>query len=187
MTRLDDLIGKKINNVVLSEDKQEIVFHTDTADYKYYAYAECCSCSWIENIEDLDSLIGQVVLKCEEKTIDREEADWDVTDIMSYDIYTEKGICKIDFRNESNGYYCGNLELVEVIPKKDKVVIQSRTHHEDLLGEIVDEEADISWKRISIPHETPGESRDYWIKKVKESEEEGFLSVEESKSILDDE
>jgi hypothetical protein len=116
---LDNLIGQKINSVVVSDDKELIIFETDTHTYIYNAEADCCSHSWIEYVEDIDNVIGQTITKIEEKDISRGEGGGhECLDVMNYDLYTEKGICKIDFRNSSNGFYGGNLEIYKIIEKE---------------------------------------------------------------------
>lgn len=117
---LDNLIGQKINSVVVSDDCELITFETDTHKYIYEAEGECCSCSWVEEIEDIDNIIGQTIIKIKKNGVKRgfEENEYECLDIMNYDIYTEKGICKIDFRNSSNGYYGGNLQISEIVEKE---------------------------------------------------------------------
>lgn len=114
MSDVDYLVGKKITKIELSEDKSEITFFVDgESPVKFNAHGDCCSTSWIENIEEPEYLIGNVVTKVVEKDISRGETeDYECLDIMNIDIYTDKGICTIDFRNSSNGYYGGSLERV---------------------------------------------------------------------------
>lgn len=116
MLGLDNLIGKRICGIAVTDEGQSITFNDENEIlYVYRACADCCSHSWIEYVEDPENLIMQKVIKIEEKDISKEETEeYDWLDIMSYDIYTEKGICKIDFRNSSNGYYGGALEIVEI-------------------------------------------------------------------------
>lgn len=119
---LDNLIGQKINSVTVSADDEQVIFETDNHKYIYVAAEDCCSHSWIEAIEDVENIIGQKVIKIEENEVNREEdhQQCETLDIANYDIYTERGICRINFRNSSNGYYGGHLELEEIIIKDKK-------------------------------------------------------------------
>lgn len=115
MNGLENIVGKRINGFVVSDEKTTLTFNDDEGMlYVYDADADCCSHSWIENIEDPEYLLGNLVLKVEEKEMPSEDQDGEYIQIMSYDIYTDKGICKIDFRNSSNGFYGGSLRIVEI-------------------------------------------------------------------------
>lgn len=118
---LKDLIGKTIKDVKLSGNKETITFITAQDEaIKYKAYAECCSDSWIEHVEDLDNLIGNTISKIVIKTLDntieykaKDECSRGFIQVYSYEFVTNKGICAVEFRNDSNGYYGGWLERVE--------------------------------------------------------------------------
>ncbi len=126
MNDLNKLIGRIVKSVEMSEDKQFITFETDDGQYKFEAFADCCSDSWIEELDNPEALIGQKVNGVESfdiDSIDTDEADkkykgnvggQDVLSVYRYDIKTDKGICTIDFRNSSNGYYGGSLDRVYV-------------------------------------------------------------------------
>lgn len=120
MPGLENIVGKKIISFEVSECKTEITFVDDEGtSYIYYAEADCCSSSWIEYIDEPDNLICETVLKVDVNESERleHEKDWDgdeKLDCMGYDIYTKKGVCKIEFRNSSNGYYSGSLKIREI-------------------------------------------------------------------------
>jgi hypothetical protein len=112
MNGLENIVGKRINGFTITDDKTTLTFNDDAgALYVYNAEADCCSHSWIENVEDPEYLIGNLVMKVEEKEITDYEEDGCFIKIMGYDVYTDKGICKIDFRNSSNGFYGGRLQI----------------------------------------------------------------------------
>src|ERR1700735_534686 len=111
MADIDILIGRTITEVVVAPDKESVEFVTPDERYYFEAYGDCCSDSWIESIEWLDNLIGEEVISCDEHCI-REEADSSKNDYVKFyniEIITKKGLCAIDFRNKSNGYYDGDL------------------------------------------------------------------------------
>lgn len=115
MGGLENIVGKRISGFTITDDKTTLTFNDDAGtSYVYDAEAECCSHSWIENVEDPEYLIGNLVMKVEEKEIKDYEENGDFIQIIGYDIYTDKGICKIDFRNSSNGYYGGSLQIINI-------------------------------------------------------------------------
>lgn len=136
-TNLDNLIGKFIDSVNISEDKTEIIFKTKQACYIYEAVGECCSQTWIQYIEGIEYLYGMEVLKIEAKKTITQEEEFSTLDIMGYDIYTVKGICHLDFRNESNGYYCGWLKLKEIKFMNDILSIKEvMEEHEKIVKQL---------------------------------------------------
>ncbi len=91
---------------------------------KFYAEGDCCSTSWIYEVDNIESLLDEVVSNVIEHPTD--SYDWsedkgavgktdkyDSLQVYTYDIVTAKGVCTIDFRNDSNGYYGGYLTLTE--------------------------------------------------------------------------
>ena len=108
---LDDKIIKKIK---ISKDKEHILFvFDDEKTLQAYAYAECCSSTWIEHIEHATEYPAKV-LKVE--VLEMPEShfynDNELNDYIQYYglcIKTDKGDIVIEYRNSSNGYYGGEL------------------------------------------------------------------------------
>lgn len=77
--------------------------------------AQCCSVSWIENIELPAMGLPATVLAYQNRELEREhpeDFDVDVDNVTKFygcAIKTDKGDIDIDYRNTSNGYYGGNL------------------------------------------------------------------------------
>lgn len=124
---LDDLIGKVIHEVRIDPENTEIQFITDEEVLSYYTYGECCSESWIQHISGLQALIGERVLKVDEIEMpeinDGEEGFSGrqyVDKIYSYKMFTGNGVCELEMRNASNGYYGGSLQKVDKIPHELK-------------------------------------------------------------------
>lgn len=128
----DSLKGCIINKVTFDRnvdvetvrDPQVITFFTNKGNKSFYTYGDCCSQSWIEHISGFDALIGQEVL--EASNVDMGEISppenrdnySEVIQQYSYDLKTLKGYFKIELRNESNGYYGGNLEPCNFVAEK---------------------------------------------------------------------
>jgi hypothetical protein len=110
---LEKLIGKTVTGLRISEEKQFLTFETTSGEFGYYTDGDCCSISWIEHFEGVENLIGKAILKIEEKDIsarpDPDPEDHGCLQIYGFEFTTEKGTALLDFRNDSNGYYGGNL------------------------------------------------------------------------------
>lgn len=106
------LIGKKITAVYLAEDQHALKFDIENDEPMIVLVdAECCSHTWIEYIENPENLLG-IVTKVEDLDMPQEFYDLEAYECISFygcKIYTEKGSCLLDYRNESNGYYGGSL------------------------------------------------------------------------------
>lgn len=127
------LIDQRIQKVEISAEDDWIEFFTDQYLFKFHTYADCCSETWIEDVEDLDNLLGEVVLDIvyrwrkemiDDKDYLQKESCYNgkncEMDVYNYGIITRKGECTLDFRNANHGYgyYGGILELASVIDLK---------------------------------------------------------------------
>ena len=113
-------IGKKIKSFFLEDDGRSITFFFDDGSLKkLYAYDDCCSYTWIESLDNEDAWKDATVINCEDIEMPNlgnipggrfKEID-DCVQYYGMKITTNKGVCVIDYRNSSNGYYGGSLEL----------------------------------------------------------------------------
>lgn len=112
MTTTNPLLGRVITAIYLADDRKAIRF--DLGDEQIIALVDgdCCSTTWIESIENPQAIIGAEVQIARDLDIDRldegQQGDA-VTAFYGFQISTAKGTCTLDYRNESNGYYGGNL------------------------------------------------------------------------------
>lgn len=106
------LIGKTITALYLADDQQAMRCDVGPEQIIARADGDCCSHTWIEHVEDPESIIGSEVLSASDISMSREEEEKDGDHIQFYGfkIQTVKGACVIDYRNSSNGYYGGSLE-----------------------------------------------------------------------------
>ena len=103
------LIGHIIKEIKIADDKKAIMFITDKEKVIARTGGNCCSNSWIENIEITASLPA-LVLQCEDIEMpDRGSPGGDFIAYYGYKIITNTGHIIIDYRNSSNGYYGGDL------------------------------------------------------------------------------
>ncbi len=111
------IVGKTIHEVWIKKDGSYLVLVGDVPFF-FYSDGDCCSHTWIHEINGRDALRGSAVTAVENKGI---ELPGDIDDrdncecIQSYcmTITTAKGRCDIIYRNESNGYYGGDLEYID--------------------------------------------------------------------------
>lgn len=105
------LIGKRITAIHLATDKKAIRFDVEDGEpIVAQSDGDCCSDSWIESLDTPDMLIGEVVTAVEDVDMPDlgSSGEYEVT-YYGCRITNAKGWCVIDYRNESNGYYGGNL------------------------------------------------------------------------------
>jgi len=113
MSVLEDNIIKEIY-IDTSQEYLKIISIDDI--FIFHAVGDCCSESWFADIIGVSYL-----LNCEVYSVvdiedcyandDRSRQERDI--IYGIKITTNKGICDIVFRNSSNGYYGGYLEIVK--------------------------------------------------------------------------
>lgn len=129
---MKELINKKIKQVIVSGEYQDyITFVLDNDEnISYHAYGDCCSESYFSEIWNIKDMIGKEILEVEELQLmpgdapirkSRQEHD----SIYGYrlkskadDYYDTSNNMTVIFRNSSNGYYGGNIEL-SIIPDTD--------------------------------------------------------------------
>jgi hypothetical protein len=114
--QLEQLLDRTVLQVLANPEKDQFRFVTDQGNLDYYCYGDCCSESWVNHISDIDALIGQKVLDVEEIDMykllgaEPEPTRQEVDEVLFHRIQTPKGVCVIEFRNSSNGYYGGSFE-----------------------------------------------------------------------------
>lgn len=117
--QFEDLINKEIVSIQYTESNLEFKLK-DASIIKFYAEGDCCSQSFIEDLDNPEIFQDAVFLSVESVEGDRKDIDPD-KDGYSHEVHkwtfykfkTNKGMCTLSFRNESNGYYNGHLERIE--------------------------------------------------------------------------
>lgn len=106
-----ELIGKTLTGLQLYDDKIAINFLTTDGPIKASCDADCCSFTWVEHIELPALGFPAKVLSVEDLDMP-DLGDMENCDVVAYygfKVTTDKGEITIDYRNDSNGYYGGNL------------------------------------------------------------------------------
>jgi hypothetical protein len=112
------LVGHKVMGVFVSNDEEELIFVTATGAFRYRTYGDCCSQTWFADMIGVKQLIGGTVIAAQaidlpvtdERSRSEEDQNYGIA------LNTEKGVCTIIYRNASNGYYGGSIDLVETLP-----------------------------------------------------------------------
>lgn len=109
---ITDLVGEDILKIKWTSE--EVTFMCKSGVYVFKAEGDCCSTSWIEAFDDSKDLTGVIlaVKTLELPQIQTEEPD--SLKVYGYGIITQVGEYTLEFRNESNGYYGGWLELTSI-------------------------------------------------------------------------
>ena len=138
---MKELIGKTINSVHINEDGTVLKFSTDAGDMYYECYGDCCSETWFADIIDSDFFLCNRVshLEYARSVTDVEELEipewinemanrdsrgrqeheqvygYKIKARINNDSWRNRDFCDlvIIFRNSSNGYYGGSVELVK--------------------------------------------------------------------------
>jgi len=102
--------GKLITGIKIADDKKAILFVCDDGNHIAKADGDCCSSTWIESIEAPALGFPCKVLDVSDVDLgDDGEDDGEFIAHYGCKITTDKGDIVIDYRNESNGYYGGDL------------------------------------------------------------------------------
>ena len=106
------LVGKTIKQIKIADDDKALLFVCDDGEHIIRADGDCCSSTWIESVET--PALGFPCKVIEVKDLDMPDREYneDEYEYLAFygcSIKTDKGEIVIDYRNESNGYYGGNL------------------------------------------------------------------------------
>lgn len=103
------LIGKTITAIELASDKKAIRFTVDGETIVAKCDGDCCSSTWIESIEMPAGGLPAKVMDANDLDLPSQDKDGDLIQFYGLKLITDKGELILDYRNESNGYYGGNL------------------------------------------------------------------------------
>lgn len=122
------IFGEPIDKLTLSDDKEKFTIHfLDGNSQSFRVTGDCCSHSWIEHLEIPKRIKGSVITKILEDNIlepwDKHECkkkeNYEYENVCGHDVLrvyhtifrTDKGDIVLEYRNDSNGYYGGDLEV----------------------------------------------------------------------------
>jgi hypothetical protein len=105
------MTGKTILAMKIAVDRKAILFVTDAGELIARADGDCCSDTWVENVELPAMGFPAKILAIENLDMPDlgQSSEYDVIAYYGCKVVTDKGDIVIDYRNNSNGYYGGNL------------------------------------------------------------------------------
>lgn len=105
------LIGKTLGYVYISEDEDFLLFINEdvTEWWIYFTDADCCSYSYIESVLNPECLINSPIIAITDKEYEIPNYNRQAIKPFGWIIKTTTGYCDIECRNESEGYYFGDL------------------------------------------------------------------------------
>lgn len=106
------MIGKKVNSILIADDKKAIKLNCDDGEYVVRVDGDCCSQSWIEHVELPALGLPFTITSIEGLDMGKDPIENDEFEYLQFygcKVSTDKGDMVIDYRNESNGYYGGDI------------------------------------------------------------------------------
>ncbi|WP_297428678.1 hypothetical protein [Clostridium sp.] len=115
----EDLKGKILTKVDVSEEKDEILFYTDTEIYKMFHNQECSESVTIEDINgDIKDIMGKPIVLAEESTSYENPRNNEYDDSSFtwtfYKLATIKGYVDIRRYGNSNGFYSEAVDFEKI-------------------------------------------------------------------------
>ncbi len=113
---MDQIINKKISGFIDNDDNIILSFKNTSLKLKLNAQGDCCSYSWFDILDDSFSTIINKTFKnvyITDEIINLPESgnqEVDINTIMIME-FTDSEPFKFVFRNSSNGYYCGWIDI----------------------------------------------------------------------------
>ena len=117
---LESVREKKLSEIWVKDNNKELVLiFEDGYQRALHAVGDCCSTSWIEHITIDGEVFGQPIIAVSEKDlpiikkVGEQLAEFDEHSLIqaySTVFSTPMGRIELEYRNESNGYYGGELE-----------------------------------------------------------------------------
>jgi hypothetical protein len=130
---LEALLGKTVREIWM--DRDNLTFVTEDGPVTYSVYGDCCSESFFFDFYGVNNVIEREVVafekvdlspgdpgyRAETFEVKGDEEGWKETEVYGYRITTEHEkfghvSAVLSFRNESNGYYGGYMELTDHVP-----------------------------------------------------------------------
>lgn len=132
MSVFKNLIGERINGILLNDDKNRLIVRTiNGQEFHYYTSGDCCNTVWINHMTGVnvlgegntfDILRGALVTGAEDKGWgDNQviEGEWDVIQDGFFTLKTDRGYIDFEVRNSHNGYYGDSFEFSDSPPPVD--------------------------------------------------------------------
>lgn len=125
MSVFKNLIGQRINGILLNPDNDRLIIRTiEGREFHYYTSGDCCNSVWINHMTGVnilgegntfDILRGALVTASEDKgwgeNRSADDDEWgEVIQDGFFTLTTDRGYIDFEVRNSHNGYYGGSFE-----------------------------------------------------------------------------
>jgi hypothetical protein len=117
----EPLVGCWIHEVRIDEEHLNIAFEVCGGRLNFCAEGDCCSSSWIENVQNAEHLKGSKIVSVEDVEMPSpDQSDHELLQAYGLRIHLadRNGLVRppflIEHRNSSNGYYGGSLIALEI-------------------------------------------------------------------------
>ena len=123
MSVFQNLIGERINGILLNESNDRLIVRTINGnEFHYYTSGDCCNSVWINHMTGVDALgkgntfdllRGALVTGAEDKGWGDNRCEDDEYEVIQdgfFTLQTDRGYIDFEVRNSHNGYYGGNFE-----------------------------------------------------------------------------
>ncbi len=127
MGQLDDMVGKKVVALLVSANHEALYFVTEGGRvFAWVTEGDCCSRSWFTDIDGVWALLGETIFKATEVDMPEADSRFDTEDdyiqVYGYKLETTGGFVDVIFRNASNGYYGGWMDVTVLDQVPDGLV-----------------------------------------------------------------
>lgn len=123
LTPEEILIGLTILDIIWPSDDGHITFGTNIGDITFKGYGNCCSFLGMDTFDYINNLIGLPILaveiKCSKYGILHINAPVEQVQIIGYEFITKKGHSLLQFLNNSDSNYSGDLYFVNITKRED--------------------------------------------------------------------
>jgi len=110
------MLGVTVSKIEIAEGEEYLRFHTDAGIFTWQTEGECCSETWFAEIHGPETILGAPIVRAEVIKVESVEEDGrtrqDEDKFYGFELKTSKGICRVIYRNSSNGYYYGDAFLL---------------------------------------------------------------------------
>lgn len=131
---LKEMVGTKVKHIYMNEDYLRFIVEKNNEEYSctFSVYGDCCSMSWFHDFYGVKKLLNNTIVSYAEKSLEPGDEvckcarckNGEFIQVYGYQFFTEgengEQTSVFSFRNSSNGYYGGNLEIsndIKVAPE----------------------------------------------------------------------
>ena len=111
------LLGAYVREIYVNSDQSEMYIDTIDGTICLEAHGDCCSETWFADFVGVEAFLCSTILLVERlptREADDNRTRQQVDEVYGYRFRTANGDSTLVFRNSSNGYYGGSLDVKEI-------------------------------------------------------------------------